>query len=300
MGINYDALRLQSVMIDGVYYRVEDYPHRKDVDIGPYTLKKGIAYRYVTDITKGLFPYRGIMDEHFSWKKSPVGLYLRKRRHDRHEVVVVRPRTAKEAAEHKLGREIDTVAAVLGNQYRPDQFMDNSLTSSDVGTEVYLPQIRAGDDFLNKMIKLFIRKKEAPLEPYGRRMEAMAVDKSRGSVERSNSRNNYIRAIRTNSSCSPGMFEKFLYFWEGECALILRDKPGAMHPMGIPEGKMLVLFPDGVPFEINQEDLLNASPMISEAVAASTEEERIMEIKKKCPKGHGGRKKKPKEKEVEE
>ena len=54
-----------------------------------------------------------------------------------------------------------------------------------------------------------------------------------------------------------------------------------MHPMHIPEGKMLVVFPNGVPFKINSDDLLDITDMISSAILSSNaEEERSRKSKK--------------------
>lgn len=271
-------LSTMAAFIDGVYYRVEDFPWKEVESKGPYALKKGVAYRYQTDLTKGLFPYRGIADGKFSYNTAKIGIWFRKTGHDSFKLFIIRPSTPKEANEYKLGKERDIVAAVMENEFLPDQFADSDLAAADAGVDVYRPPIRTGDDQLNQIVKLMIRAKGAPFEPYGRRLQAMAVDQRPG-TERSNAKNNARRGINNNSAMSMSKATQYLDVWQGECAIVVRDAPHAMHPMKIPKGKMLVIYPNGIPFAINNEDLIDVSDMIADAIAEkdttpdSTEEE---------------------------
>ena len=46
-----------------------------------------------------------------------------------------------------------------------------------------------------------------------------------------------------------------------------------MHPMDIPKGKMLVIYPDGIPFKIEQENLIDIRDMVDDAIATTAREE---------------------------
>lgn len=259
-------LATAAVMIDGSYFRVEDYPWEDVEKNGPYALKKGIAYRYETDLTKGLFPYRGITDDKFSYNTAKPGIWFKKVNHSEFKKIIIRPRTVKEAAEYRIGREKDIIAAVMQNEFLPDQFADTDYAAADSGATVYMPPIHTDDDSLNMLMKMAIRSKAAPFEPYGRRLQAMAVDKRPG-TERSNAKNNAKRGILNNRAMSMGKFSQYSDAWQLESAIIIRDLPHAMHPMHIPKGKSLVIFPSGLPFKINQEDLIDVSDMVSEAIS---------------------------------
>ena len=272
MGKN--KLSTTMVYLNGTPYRVEDYPW-KDVDeSGPSALKKGIAYRYVKKtqigdtqlVTSGLFPYNGTIKDDFSYSLAKVGIWFRKITHDQYRMILVRPRTHQEKEEYRLGREIDLVAATLNHDFNVDQFSDNNLYQSDIGTDAYIPPIHVDDDPLNMLLKMGIRLKCAPFDPYGARLRALAVDKKHG-VEGSNIVNNSKRGLRLNRALSPTKCMQYCDGWQFEPAFILKDIPGAMHPMSIPKGKMLVIYPSGIPFDIKQEDLIDIRDMVSEAIS---------------------------------
>ena len=171
----------------------------------------------------------------------------------------------------------------MENEYDPSQFADSQLNLADIGTDVYLPPIHAGDDPLNMLLKLGIRLKGASFAPYGKRLEALAVDRN-GSGEKANIRNNVRRALNVNFALSPSKFCQYGDNWQFESAIILKDRPDAMHPMHIPEGKMLVIYPSGVPFDFSSEDLINSADMIATAIAESTKEIEAAEEAKKTKK----------------
>ncbi|MCM1295185.1 MAG: hypothetical protein NC311_06560 [Muribaculaceae bacterium] len=259
-------LSTAAVMLEGSYFRVEDYPWEAVEKHGPFALKKGIAYRYQTDFSKGLFPYRGLTGDDFNFKKAKIGIWFKQLSHSEYKKIIVYPRTPKQAAEYKLGTEKDIIAAVLQNEFLPDQFADSDYAAADSGASVYMPPIHTDDDSLNMLMKLAIREKGAPFEPYGRRLQAMAVDKRPG-TERSNAKNNAKRGIMQNRAMSMGKFAQYSDAWQLESAIIVKDLPHAMHPMHIPKGKMLVIYPGGLPFTINQENLIDVSDMIAEAIS---------------------------------
>lgn len=270
-------------MIEGSYFRVEDYPWKEAEKNGPFALKKGVAYRYETDFSKGrLFPYRGITREDFKYSTAKVGIWFKQISHDEYKKVIIYPRTAKQSAEYKVDQAKDIIAAVLQNEFLPDQFADNDYEAADSGATVYMPPIHTDDDSLNMLMKTAIRSKAAPFEPYGRRLQAMAVDKRPG-TERSNAKNNAKRGIMRNRAMSMGKFAQYSDAWQLESAIIIRDLPHAMHPMHIQKGKALVIYPGGLPFKINQEDLIDVSDMVAEAItdanngSADSDEEDIEE-----------------------
>ena len=274
-----DMLSTTMAYLEGTPFRVEDFPWSAVERDGPSVLKKGIAYRYKkktrigdTDlITAGLFPYRGVIKDDFSYSSSKVGFWSKKISHEESKLILVRPRTIEEKGEYRLGKEQDLVAATLNHDFTIDQFTDN-LLQSDIGMDAYIPPVHLDDDPLNMFLKMCIRLKHAPFEPYGARLKALAVDKKKG-VEGSNIVNNSKRGFRYNRAMSPTKFMQYCDTWQLEPAFIIKDIPGAMHKMGIPKDKMLVIYPSGIPFDINQDDLIDISPMVTEAISETLDYE---------------------------
>ena len=118
------------------------------------------------------------------------------------------------------------------------------------------------DDPLNMLIKQGIRLKKAPFEPYAQRLRSLAVDKKKG-----------VGGANMERALSPTKALQFSDVWQMEPAFILRDVPGSMHPMDIPRGKMLVIYPDGIPFKIEQENLIDIRDMVDDAIATTAREE---------------------------
>lgn len=279
-------MRTTGVYLDGTYFGViEEYPWEAVEQKGPMALRKAVAYIYDTGFQVGgavleshfMFPYRGIIEGDLSINDLDIGIWFKKIRHDKYRKIIRYPKTPREKEEYRQGKEQDIVTAVLDNKYSIDQFADMQLNLSDAGTDVYLPPIHEDDDFLNTMMKMAIRLKCASFAPYGKRLEALAVDRSKG-VEGANIRNNTKRALWLNFAMSPSKFGQYGDVWQVEPAIILKDMPGAMHPMHIPEGKMLVMYPNGIEFPINSEDLIDVSDLVAEAMVATVKAE---ESKKK-------------------
>lgn len=277
-----DFLKTTMAYLDGVPFRVEDYPWEAAEEKGPEAFRKGVAYRYIRSITVGsstldtklLLPYRGVikMDD-FSLADANVGIWYRRLSRDRYRQIIVRPRSAKEKEEYALSKERDLVAATLNHEISTDQLLDTSYNQADIGTDVYIPPMHMDDDPMNMLMKLGIRLKCAPFEPYGARMRALAVDSRKKGIEGSNIVNNNKRGLRLNRAMSPSKFMQFCDIWQLDSAIIIKDSPNAMHRMNIPEDKMLVIYPGGIPFDICQDDLIDASDMIAEAVASTTANE---------------------------
>ena len=273
--MNKPKLNVAMAYIDGRYYKVEDYPldpWAGLIEESPATLlKKGVVYRYETDLTRGLFPFRGEVMDDFDRKTSPVGIYFKRKSHGRFKIVVVRPRTINEKQDYALTKEQSLAVAIMDGDYKADNFVDARLTASDVGKDAYFPPVRAGDDFLNKIVKLAIRMKAAPLEPYGKRMAALAVDQRR-SVEGNNIKNNAVRRHRDNMAMSPSKALQDSDAWQLELVVGVRNMPGAMHRIqGIPDDGVLLIYPNSAPFDLKEATLINAEDLISQAIAETSE-----------------------------
>lgn len=277
-----NGLVCPGVHLDGTYYGViKDYPFDKVAEKGPNALQKAVAYRYHREISIGgeivradyMLPFRKILDRHDPINGLKPGIYFRKMKHNEYKELIIRPRTPEEAEAYSPSQEKDIIFAMMTGEYLPNEFADNQLNLADIGTDVYLPPIHPDDDPLNMILKLAIRLKGAPFAPYGKRIEAQALNR-KTKTEGANMRNNVRRAMWLNTSLSPNKMCQYADWWQFRTAIIIADCPDAMHPMRIPSGKMLVVFPNGAPFEINSEDLIDISDMISDAILSSSTEER--------------------------
>jgi len=98
------SLATTMAYLEGTPFRVEDYPWDIVERDGPSALKKGIAYRYEKKtkfgdtclITSGLFPFRGVTKDDFSYSTAKVGFWSRKISHDEYKLILVRPRSMQE------------------------------------------------------------------------------------------------------------------------------------------------------------------------------------------------------------
>lgn len=257
-------LNVEGALIDGKFYRVIDYPEDLVESEGPRVLRKGIAYRIDTDITHGLFPYRGEVKV-FNQHQLKVGLYMLKTANG-YVRRIVRPRTKQEKAMYGVDNAKNIAVAFVNHEYTPDQFMDIDMNSS-AGGKTFKPPIHASDDMLNTAVKVAIRLKDAPFEPYGKRLEALAVDRS--SIEGVNIKNNTKRAMINNRTMSPSKALTYGDTWQLEYAIVVRDAPGAIHPM-FTDGTILVMYPSGPAFELNPDKIVNMEDYINQAIREST------------------------------
>ena len=262
-------------LIEGKYYRVQDFPYDEVSQKGPRVLRKGVAYRIETDMTRGLFPYRGTLGkkEGFDPYQRQVGIYMRDLGNNRYVMKLARPHNYREAEEYSLDKARDIVAATIDHEYLPDQFMDVKVRLGANG-ESFLPPIYPDDDPLNTIMKIAIRKKDAPFEPYGKRLEALAVDRTKG-VEGINIRNNLRRALKTNHTMSPSKALQISDTWQFQIAIIVADAPGAMHPMFSDGKSALIIYPDGIPFDLKEMELINVDDLVTQGINDTIEEERI-------------------------
>lgn len=265
-----DPISVPMVLIDGKPYRVEDKPSDEVIrKRGPKAFKKGTVYRFNTQLSKFMLPYQGIIDdvdEFNSWFREP-GIYFIRKPKGKYAMRLIRPKTIMEQEKYRLGQERNMVVGVLDHSIRPEDIMEVRITSADVGGDTFSPPLYQEDDALNLLIKTGIRLKAAPYEPYGRRMAALAVDKFKG-VEGSNIRNNMRRALKLNHNMSATKALQCADTWQMEIAYIIKDQPGAMHPM-FPDDPdaALIVYPGGIPFEIHPDKLIDAAGLIQVGIA---------------------------------
>lgn len=268
-----NSLSIVIAIIEGKCYNVEDFDRERAIVEGPKYLYRGRAYRIDTDMTKGLFPYRGEIRKGDKWSPhSTPGIYVKrsKRDPDKWLIKIAYPRGEKQREEYALGKDQDAVAAIVGHEWRPNSFYDLNVHLSNTTSDVFKPPIRMGDDVLNTLMKMGIRIKEAPFEPYGKRLESLAVDRSKG-IEGINMRNNSRRGLLNNTAMSANKFVLYSDVWELEAAIILKDVEDSSNPM-FEDGKMLVIYPNGAPFEIETDKLVDIAPMVRDAVLENSTE----------------------------
>ena len=176
-----------------------------------------------------------------------------------------------EKNDYRIDKAKSLAAAVIDGDYDPASFIDSRLSATDVGKNAYLPPIRVEDDFLNKLIKLAIRQKAAPLEPYGKRMAALAVDQRR-SVEGNNIKNNAVRRHRENTAMSPSKALQDADAWQLDLVVGLRNRPNAMHDIqGLPDNGVLLIYPNSLPFDLKEMKLINAEDLVNQAISETSE-----------------------------
>lgn len=252
-------------LINGKVYRVDDYPSVELIkEKGPETFKKGFAYRYITQLQQRILPYLGIIDDldEFEFDKEQVGIYyIRKEKKMIQRIVF--PRTRKEAEAYSINN-IRTVMSAVSDAYHKNQFADAIMSASDSGSFTFIPPMHADDDMLNKAVKYAIRLKEAPFEPYGKRLETLAVEKGHG-MEGTNIKNNGKRGLRLNRAMSANKAMQYADTWQVNLAIMFTDMPNAMHPIA-EDNQVYVYYPSGLPFEVDPKKLINIGPMIEEAI----------------------------------
>lgn len=263
------SLQIVGAIIEGRFYQVEDFDRERAQEEGPKYLYKARAYKIKTDMYTGLFPYRGVIQKGDSWSPYVTpGIYLKRSKDDTRWIIkLAYPRGKKLRDEYATEKSRDVVAGIINNEYVPDQFIDIKVDATK--GEAFMPPIRIDDDALNTIMKMGIRIKEAPFEPYGKRLEALAVDRSKKSIEGINIRNNAKRGINTNTAMSASKFVLYGNTWQLEAAIILRDAENSMHPM-FTNGEMIVLYPNGEPFVIDQDKLIDVSDMVRKAINENT------------------------------
>lgn len=258
-------LSAPGLMIDGKYYRVMDFPREKVEKEGPSCLMKAVAYRIKTQLTDGLFPYRGIVenDHPITPQNSEVGIYFRKKKNGKsYTMIIRRPMTKKEKDAYSVQNEMDVAVAFMDRTMSVNQ-LTNISASVGMDGKAFRPPIRAEDDMLNKVMKMCIRLKNAPFEPYGKVLEG-SIGKTK-SAEGTNIRNNTRRMLYVNSALSGSKYALCSDVWQLDTAIIVKDAPNAIYPM-FENGEMLILYPNGYKFKIDPSKLVDAEDMIEAAI----------------------------------
>lgn len=254
---------VRAAIIDGKYYRVEDFPVDEIKAGNTSVLKKAVAYYVKTDITNQIYPFRGDINSTDDWEESKLsaGIYRVRLKRDKYVVRIVRPKTKAELELYSPNNIKDIASAVVGGDYTPDQFADIKFNISAAGKS-FLPPLYADDDPMNRIIKTGIRLKDAPFELYGKRMEATAVNKKKG-VEGINIRNNTKRAILSNRSMSASKAVTNCDTWQMRMAIILTDAPDSVNPMFEDEESGIIIYANSEPFPIIPEKLTNVADVIA-------------------------------------
>ena len=253
------------ILINGKMYRVEDYPSKETIEQKhEQAFKKGFAYRYRTSLQQRIYPYLGIIEDpkDLSMSTSPVGIY-----YVRHGKILIQrvvfPRTKKEAEIYALENERSVMSAV-SDAYKRNQFADAVMSAGDAGLFSFIPPMHADDYMLNRTIKFAIRLKDAPFEPYGKRLETLAVEKGHG-MEGTNIKNNGKRGLRLNRAMSASKAMQFAETWQLDLALLVTDQPDAMHPIS-ENGEIYIYYPFGKAFKVDPDKLVDIGPMIEQAI----------------------------------
>ena len=274
-------LKVRMATLEKKPYRVADFPWKiylakKD---NPDTFRKGVAYYYKSDLTEVLLPYRGVIDE-FDPNEMKVGIYYFKK-NGRYIMKIIFPRNLDEKKEYSADKAEDIVAATLNNQYTSDDFSDDTFNATDIGSGPFMPPIHDDDDMLNLALKMAIRTKGAPFEPYGKRIEMLAVDKTSG-TSKSNTKGNLKRGFQMNRAMSPKKAKEVADAWQINMAIVMKDMPGAMHKMeGLEKDQVYVYYPLGIPFDINNDKMVNISEMVTKALEETSEEDNKTRSQKK-------------------
>ena len=250
-------LSAPGLMINGKYYRVMDFPRERVEQEGPSCLMKAVAYRIKTQLTDGLFPYRGIVEKGQSLtpRNTEVGIYFKKKSNGSYAMIIRRPMNKKEKEAYSENSEMDVAVAFMNRTMSVDQLTN---ISASVG--------------------MCIRLKNAPFEPYGKVLEN-TVSNSKTS-EGTNIRNNTRRMLYVNNALSGAKYSLCADVWQLDTAIIVKDSPDAIYPM-FENGEMLILYPNGYKFKIDPDKLVDAEDMIEAAIneVKSTEEDESVNTK---------------------
>lgn len=253
-----NRISTNGALMDHKFYRVEDLPEDYH---DPSKFKKGIAYRVKFALTQGLFPYRGMIDyEDVDVKEMKVGIYFIQKGNKNH-FYIRHPMTRKESETYSLETETDYTVAMVDQKIAPE-----SLTSiaASIGKDgkVFRPQIHSEDDPLNMLIKLGIRLKDAPFEPFGKLLENYTTPGN--TSEGTNRRNNVRRALGTNRHMSVMKALLCSEIWGMDIAFVIKDTDGTIFPMR-EDGKPMVLYPNSEAFDLK--DAVDVSNLVQDAIS---------------------------------
>ena len=262
-------LESDGVIIDNIYYRVLPLPDEKEItENGPDLLHKGVAYIVNSPLTDGwLLPYHKEIEDPSEIKR--VGLYLYQLKNGSYLLYPNYPRKKEEAEKYKLSNMKNIAVAMLNNEITPNR-LTNISGMIGVEGERFRPPIRLEDDASNKLMKLAIREKNAPFEPFGKLLEFSESHRGR-TPEGVNAKNNAKRGLNTNTAMSFSKFDLYASIWGLDYAFIIKDSDDCIYPL-FPEDsdKCYIYYPRGNKFDIDPTKLIDVSDKIEEAIAETS------------------------------
>lgn len=227
---------------NGAIYRVFDF-HKTLADKEEFYTNN--AYIVRTDLRDLVLPFRGAM-KNFAKLFSPdtlPGIYQNPKTK---EVQIRGPRTRKEHEMYSSKNVTNLLNQKDLDKYSDSMFRDMQLEHKASG-DIFTPNISDEDDFTSKLVKTFITAKQINFGDYGARLERLSATKGDGSM--GNARNNAKRALNTNHSMSASKTVYYATVFDGDVALVIRDKPNCPNPALHP-GEQMVIYPTSEPFKI--------------------------------------------------
>lgn len=251
--------QMLSTIIDGKFYRIEEFPH-EDIRHKHYNkLQKGIAYHLYDSIMDYVLPYRTIIEtykELYEEERKP-GIYLIGTRTKIRGYDIILPKTTNERADYSYGNRKNIAAAIVNGEYDKDQFA-HYTNEMDLNGDAFIPPLLADDDPLNRIMKIAIARKNVSYEAYSPRLEALAANKGKG-VEGANLKNNTKRALKVNRTMSITKALMLAQTYDLDIAIIIKDLPNRPNPI-LESDKALVIYPLNE-FDINPDDLVNVDEL---------------------------------------
>lgn len=261
----------EGVVIDHSFYRVLDLPDIEKIQAeGPSLLMKAVAYRIDTPLFRGLYPYRGLIDHDPPYELKRIGIYLKKIR-GKYKILYSPPKTKEEKEKYAL-EAASNIAVAMVNQNIPQERLTNIASLVGVEGDKFHPPIRTEDDPLNKMMKLAIRKKNAPFEPFGKLLE-ISESRNGSTAEGINAKNNAKRGLLNNTAMSSSKFALYANIWGLDYAILIKDSEDSIYPIFEDEKDILIYYPNGNKFPIDPSHLIDASTGIEDAILETSNNE---------------------------
>lgn len=237
-----NKLSMYIIEIDGSIYRVFDY-HQTIADGEPFYQNN--AYVIKTQLRHIVLPFRGELKNlgMIFHPDTVPGIYQNPKTK---ELQIRGPRSKSERAKYDPKNIVNLLNQKDLSRYSESMFRDMQLEHKASG-DIFMPEIHDDDDYTSKLLKTFISAKQISFGDYGSRLERLSATKGDGST--GNARNNAKRALSNNRSMSASKTVFFATGFDGELALIIRDKPNCPNPALRP-GEQMVIYPTSEPFKI--------------------------------------------------
>lgn len=208
------------MMVDGIVYYVESY--KQGMKEG---FKKGKLY--FDHLSGCALPYRGHQDDADELK---CGIYKVSKKREPDNYVTRFPK----------GKERDKYSVEnlmpLGDIFKSGDFIENDLIL-DIDGESFKPPIYVNDDMMLKLIKAGITLKNAPFNTYDNRFQKMDIG-----TNSYNRKSNAKKALLNNNSLSSTKALQFSDVMDFDLAIMIKNKPGALCPMDLPDNRPMVIY----------------------------------------------------------